>query len=166
MHDAPPCLVQVGDEISFFHNNKTIEGFVIDIGWYRTNVRSWEREVYVIPNAVFSKVSQWTSTIWSTWHCTVKEAQVAAGADVADAPLQLISPSLPGSSIWTSQLGLGCEPLPPTTLSHPSLWGPLLVQNIVLNVSRKHREWRFYEVLCMRVQDINKVSGVLSARWR
>ena len=26
-------------------NNKTVEGLVIDIGWYRTNVRSWEREV-------------------------------------------------------------------------------------------------------------------------
>lgn len=53
---TPVTPAQVGDEIVFFHNNKTVEGFVIDIGWYRTNVRSWEREVYVIPNAVFSKV--------------------------------------------------------------------------------------------------------------
>jgi hypothetical protein len=34
---------------------------------------------------------------------------------------------------------------------------PTPLQNIVLNVSRKHREWRFYEVLSMRVQDVNKV---------
>lgn len=26
-----------------------------DVGWYRTAVRSFEREVFVIPNAVFSK---------------------------------------------------------------------------------------------------------------
>ncbi len=36
---------EVGDEITFFHNNKVVEGFVIDIGWYRTNLRSFEREV-------------------------------------------------------------------------------------------------------------------------
>jgi hypothetical protein len=75
---------EVGDEITFFHNSKVIEGIVLDIGWYRTNVRSFEREVYVIPNAVFSK-------------------------------------------------------------------------NIVLNVSRKNREWRFYETLCIRLQDVRKV---------
>lgn len=31
------CVVQnpfeVGDEIHFFHSNKVVEGFVIDIGW-------------------------------------------------------------------------------------------------------------------------------------
>lgn len=25
---------EVGDEITFFYNNKTVEGFVIDIGWW------------------------------------------------------------------------------------------------------------------------------------
>ncbi|KAL6751057.1 Mechanosensitive ion channel-domain-containing protein [Haematococcus lacustris] len=79
---------EVGDEINFFHNNKMVEGFVIDIGWYRTNLRSFEREVFVIPNAVFSK-------------------------------------------------------------------------NIVLNVSRKNREWRFLEVLSLRVQDVHKVNAVV-----
>lgn len=79
---------EVGDEITFFHNNKVVEGFVIDIGWYRTNVRSFEREVYVIPNAVFSK-------------------------------------------------------------------------NIVLNVSRKNREWRFYEMLSIRVQDVPKANAIV-----
>jgi len=28
---------------------------VLDVGWYRTTIRSFEREVWVIPNAVFSK---------------------------------------------------------------------------------------------------------------
>jgi small-conductance mechanosensitive channel len=32
-----------------------VEGIVMDVGWYRTTIRSFEREVYVIPNAVFSK---------------------------------------------------------------------------------------------------------------
>lgn len=39
---------EVGDEVTFFHNNKTVEGFVIDIGWYRTLIRSFEREVGVV----------------------------------------------------------------------------------------------------------------------
>jgi small-conductance mechanosensitive channel len=32
-----------------------VEGIVMDVGWYRTTIRSFEREVWVIPNAVFSK---------------------------------------------------------------------------------------------------------------
>jgi len=79
---------EVGDEVTFFHNNKVVEGFVIDIGWYRTLIRSFEREVYVVPNAVFSK-------------------------------------------------------------------------NIVLNVSRKNREWRFYEMLSIRVQDVQKANAIV-----
>jgi hypothetical protein len=64
---------------------------VLDVGWYRTTVRSFEREVFVIPNAVFSK-------------------------------------------------------------------------NTVLNVSRKAREWRFHERLCVRVQDVHKVNAIIQAR--
>lgn len=51
---------------------------------YRTQIRSFEREVFVIPNSVFSK-------------------------------------------------------------------------NIVLNITRKNREFRFFEVLLIRVQDVQKV---------
>lgn len=54
----------------------------------RTLIRSFEREMYVIPNAVFSK-------------------------------------------------------------------------NTVLNVTRKSREWRFYEYLCVRVQDVHKVNAII-----
>lgn len=75
---------EVGDEVTFFQSNKQVEGIVIDVGWYRTLIRSYEREVYVIPNAVFSK-------------------------------------------------------------------------NIVLNISRRNREWRFYETMSIRVQDVQKV---------
>ncbi len=75
---------EVGDEVHFFHANKVVEGMVLDIGWYRTTIRSYEREVFVIPNAVFSK-------------------------------------------------------------------------NIVLNITRKNREWRFFEYICIRVQDVHKV---------
>ena len=78
---------EVGDEIHFFHANKQVEGFVIDIGWYRTQIRSFEREVFIIPNSVFSK-------------------------------------------------------------------------NIVLNISRKNREWRLHETLSIRVQDVQKVTNV------
>ncbi|KXZ55407.1 hypothetical protein GPECTOR_3g59 [Gonium pectorale] len=79
---------EVGDEVHFFHSNKVVEGMVLDIGWYRTTIRSYEREVFVIPNAVFSK-------------------------------------------------------------------------NIVLNITRKHREWRFFEFINVRVQDVHKVNTII-----
>ncbi|GLI60318.1 hypothetical protein VaNZ11_002434, partial [Volvox africanus] len=79
---------EVGDEVHFFHSNKVVEGMVLDIGWYRTTIRSYEREVFVIPNAVFSK-------------------------------------------------------------------------NIVLNITRKNREWRFFEMICVRVQDVHKVNAII-----
>jgi len=78
---------EVGDEVTFFHNNKVIEGIVADIGWYRTLIRSFEREMFVIPNAVFSK-------------------------------------------------------------------------NIVLNVTRKGREWRLLETISIRVQDVQKANAI------
>lgn len=28
---------------------------MLDVGWYRTTIRSFEREVYNIPNSVFSR---------------------------------------------------------------------------------------------------------------
>jgi len=32
-----------------------VEGIVLDVGWYRTTIRSFERELYNIPNSVFSR---------------------------------------------------------------------------------------------------------------
>ena len=32
-----------------------VEGIVVDVGWYRTTIRSFEREIYNIPNSVFSR---------------------------------------------------------------------------------------------------------------
>jgi len=32
-----------------------VEGIVLDVGWYRTTIRSFEREIYAIPNSVFSR---------------------------------------------------------------------------------------------------------------
>ncbi len=46
---------QVGEEILFRHNNQLVEGIVTDVGWYRTTIRSFERELFIVPNAVFSK---------------------------------------------------------------------------------------------------------------
>ena len=34
---------------------QTVEGIVVDVGWYRTTIRSFEREIYTIPNSVFSR---------------------------------------------------------------------------------------------------------------
>ena len=28
---------------------------MVDVGWYRTTIRSFEREIYTIPNSVFSR---------------------------------------------------------------------------------------------------------------
>ncbi|GAX82316.1 hypothetical protein CEUSTIGMA_g9745.t1 [Chlamydomonas eustigma] len=79
---------EVGDEITFYHSNVQVEGIVIDIGWYRTQIRSFEREVFVIPNSVFSK-------------------------------------------------------------------------NIVLNTSRRVREFRFCENISIRVQDVDKANSII-----
>ena len=80
----------VGDEVVFNPPGaaQAVEGIVTDVGWYRTTIRSFEREVHVVPNAVFSK-------------------------------------------------------------------------NVVLNVTRKGREWRFYESLGVRVQDAPRVNAVV-----
>ena len=32
-----------------------MEGIVVDVGWYRTTIRSFEREIFCIPNSVFSR---------------------------------------------------------------------------------------------------------------
>ena len=80
---------EVGDEVAFRPNGyQVVEGIVIDVGWYRTCVRSFEREVYVIPNSIFSK-------------------------------------------------------------------------STVLNVTRKNKEWRFYETLAVRVADVHKANAVI-----
>ena len=82
----------VGEEILFTqsgHAGRIIEGIVLDIGWYQTLVRSFEREIYVIPNSVFSRT-------------------------------------------------------------------------VVLNVTRKGKEWRFFESVGIRVEDIDVVNNVVA----
>jgi len=81
---------EVGDEVQFAPpTGERVEGIVIDVGWYRTTIRSFEREVYCIPNSVFSR-------------------------------------------------------------------------NVVLNVTRKGREWRFFERLGLRVEDVGKAGAVVA----
>lgn len=47
---------EVGDEILFRPSSgQVVEGIVVDVGWYRTTIRSFEREVFCIPNAAFSR---------------------------------------------------------------------------------------------------------------
>jgi MscS family membrane protein len=62
---------------------------VVDVGWYRTTIRSFDREIFIIPNSVFSR-------------------------------------------------------------------------NVVLNITRKNKEWRFHEVLSLRLEDLRKASDVVS----
>jgi MscS family membrane protein len=46
----PPA--QVGDEVLFRPSSgQVVEGIVVDVGWYRTTIRSFEREIYMIPNS-------------------------------------------------------------------------------------------------------------------
>ena len=81
---------EVGDEVQFTPpSGGVVEGIVIDVGWYRTTIRSFEREVFNIPNSVFSR-------------------------------------------------------------------------NVVLNVTRKAREWRFYERLYLRVEDAVRCPSVVA----
>jgi Mechanosensitive ion channel len=81
-----PCcslVVQSG------HAGRIIEGIVMEIGWYRTLIRSFEREVYVVPNSVFSRT-------------------------------------------------------------------------VVLNVTRKGKEWRVFECVGIRVEDMDAVPNIIS----
>ncbi|KAG7669737.1 hypothetical protein Ndes2437B_g05923 [Nannochloris sp. 'desiccata'] len=81
---------EVGEEVMFRPNSgQVVEGIVVDVGWYRTTIRSFEREIFIIPNSVFSR-------------------------------------------------------------------------NVVLNITRKQREWRFYEFLHLRLEDLPKSSAVVS----
>ena len=81
---------EVGDEVLFKPSNgQVVEGIVLDVGWYRTTIRSFEREIFTIPNSVFSR-------------------------------------------------------------------------NVVLNITRKNREWRFYEFLYLRLEDLPRVADVVS----
>lgn len=78
-----------GDEVLFSPGGKLVEGIVVDIGWYHTSIRSFEREMYNIPNSVFSR-------------------------------------------------------------------------EVVLNVTRKGKEWRFSESIPIRVCDLDKVEAIVS----
>ena len=37
------------------HAGRIIEGIVLEVGWYRTVMRSFEREIFTVPNSVFSR---------------------------------------------------------------------------------------------------------------
>ncbi|EFN53399.1 hypothetical protein CHLNCDRAFT_137199 [Chlorella variabilis] len=81
---------RVGDEVLFRPSSgQIVEGIVVDVGWYRTTIRSFEREIYMIPNSVFTR-------------------------------------------------------------------------SVVLNITRKNREWRFYEFIGLRLEDLPKASAVVS----
>lgn len=80
---------EVGEEVLFTPpTGPKVEGIVLDVGWYRTTIRSFEREIYAIPNSVFSR-------------------------------------------------------------------------NVVLNVTRKGSEWRFFEFIGLQVDDVSKAAGVV-----
>lgn len=59
LHHFPPatricgrCCSQVGDEVLFRPSSgQVVEGIVLDVGWYRTTIRSFEREHFLIPNS-------------------------------------------------------------------------------------------------------------------
>ena len=81
---------EVGDEVQFKPaSGQVVEGIVLDVGWYRTTIRSFEREIFTIPNSVFTR-------------------------------------------------------------------------NVVLNITRKNREWRFYEFLYLRLEDLPRVTDIVS----
>ena len=45
----------VGDIVRFYGpNRREVHGVVLDIGWYRSTIRSFDFEVFVVPNSVFT----------------------------------------------------------------------------------------------------------------
>jgi mechanosensitive ion channel protein 1/2/3 len=75
------------------HAGRIIKGIIMDIGWYRTLIRSFEREVYIVPNSVFSRT-------------------------------------------------------------------------VVLNVARKGKEWRVFENIGVRVEDISAIPMIIGGMRR
>ena len=53
--DAGGTFVTAAACVQSGHAGRIIEGIIMDIGWYRTMIRSFEREVYIVPNSVFSR---------------------------------------------------------------------------------------------------------------
>ena len=88
IYASEPFLV--GEEITFSTSaEKDINGIVQDIGLFRTAIRSWERNVFYVPNSVFSR-------------------------------------------------------------------------SVVMNISRKERQWRFNETLMVKISDVSKVRSIVS----
>ena len=49
------CSLQAKSSLTGMMMVQTVEGIVVDVGWYRTTIRSFEREIFCIPNSVFSR---------------------------------------------------------------------------------------------------------------
>lgn len=47
---------------------------------------------------------------------------------------------------------------PPPPTPHPAVF----TRSVVLNITRKNREWRFYEFIGLRLEDLPKASAVIS----
>jgi hypothetical protein len=52
--------------------------------------------------------------------------------------------------------------LPPTSPLPLFLLPAVFTRSVVLNITRKNREWRFYEFVGLRLEDLPKVSAVVS----
>jgi small-conductance mechanosensitive channel len=51
----PNEMLVTGLCVQIGHVGRIIEGIIMDIGWYRTLIHSFEREAYIVPNSVFSR---------------------------------------------------------------------------------------------------------------
>jgi Mechanosensitive ion channel len=53
LHSRSACFSTLKGHL--FPLLQPVEGIVLDVGWYRTTIRSFEREIFAIPNSVFSR---------------------------------------------------------------------------------------------------------------
>jgi ribosomal protein S19 len=94
---------------------------------HRTLIRAFEREMYIIPNAVFS--------IFSFGSCSQCAAMLCCCSR--------------RTLIRSFEREMYVIP------------NAVFSKNTVLNVSRKSKEYRLHEYLCVRVQDVHKVNAII-----
>lgn len=134
-----PVAAQVGDEVLFRPSSgQIVEGIVTDVGWYRTTIRSFEREIYNIPNSgeqLAGWLDDWMVTGWMVViTCKTPFPVLVVGGQRSDAH---------GMRVACKMEPLGVPETAPHAAHAPCTPPPaVFTRSVVLNITRKNREVR------------------------
>lgn len=158
---------ETGDEVWFKPApTTTVEGIVVDVGWFRTQIRSFEREVWVVPNSVFSKARDGEGAR-GRWGL-VKPAPRTAATNYGLSYVVWCRCVTCHRSCWplTRAWPHGCvlslrrAPLRPWDLKPTR--SVCLPQVVVLNVTRKGREFRYFQKLQIAMDSVEVVQPIIA----